>query len=83
MGRPVYKRALSRAVELYGVAAIAARIEQPVEQVQRWAEGREPIPGDVFLLVVDLLLEREVSSLSSRSAAPATPAGEPPQPGTS
>jgi hypothetical protein len=56
MPSAVYLRALQRAAELAGgPAALAVRLNMPVTRIERWLEGREPVPVPVFLETVDLL----------------------------
>jgi hypothetical protein len=76
VSRAVYLKALKRAVELFGVDGVAAKTEHTPAQVKRWADGADPIPGDVFLQIVDVLLERDGDAhASGNSAQPNQPRG--------
>lgn len=69
----VYRRALQRAAQLVGsTELLAVRLAVPVPQLKAWLEGREPCPGDVFLTVVDLLVDSDLSSLRPGGGAPGT-----------
>ena len=55
----VHKRALHRAVEMTGGAdALARQLQVPPSAVRFWLNGSSPLPDDIFLKLVDLLLAR-------------------------
>lgn len=69
--RAVYRRAMERAAQICGGAdVLAARLGVPVPQVRLWIEGVEPCPGDVFLAVVDLLVDSDLSAIRPAAAPP-------------
>lgn len=60
----VYRRALQRGAQICGgVDSLGARLGVPAAQVKRWIDGVEPCPGHVFLSVVDLLIDSDLSSI--------------------
>lgn len=60
----VYRRALQRAAQVCGgPEALAARLAVPGQQVRSWIDGMEPCPGDVFLAVVDILVDSDLATL--------------------
>jgi hypothetical protein len=76
VSRAVYLKALNRAVELFGVDGVAAKTEHTPTQVKRWADDIDPIPGDVFLQIVDVLLERDGDApATGNDTQPAQPPG--------
>ena len=53
----VFCRTLHRACEIVGgVRALAAHLECPAEDLERWMEGYEDPPLDMFLAAVDVVL---------------------------
>ena len=59
MANAVHVRALERAVEMLGgVDALARHLEVPARWLELWLRGTASTPPDVFLRVVDLLLDR-------------------------
>lgn len=57
-------RALQRAVELLGSEeAVTERLQVSPGKVQGWLAGLAPIPPDVFLELVDVLLEEDFQEL--------------------
>ncbi len=63
----VYSRALVRAAELLGsTEALSAYLDVSLRRLERWMDGRERIPQDVFLKVVDLYAERQLEHLQDR-----------------
>ena len=53
----VYCRTLHRACEILGgVQALAAHLQCAAEDLQRWMEGHEDPPLDMFLASVDVVL---------------------------
>jgi len=65
-------RALEHALEITGSAdALCAYLGASPRDLEAWLGAEAPLPGDVFLRVVDLLHERQLSDLSAQlSAAP-------------
>lgn len=60
----VHRRALQRALELTGgVEPLAVYLKVPVNAVQFWLNGNSPLPGDVFLRIVDLVLDHSMMEL--------------------
>jgi hypothetical protein len=60
----VHRRALQRALELTGgVEPLAAYLKVPVSAVRFWVNGSSPLPGDVFLRIVDLVLDHSLMDL--------------------
>jgi hypothetical protein len=81
----VQSRAVRKAAELLGGQKILAeRLGAKVEDVEKWAAGTRRTPRDVFLRVVDLILDELASASdssdpaeppSSQSSAPASERG--------
>lgn len=63
MEERVPKRALQRAIEVFGEQALSEQIRVPVERMRWWLNGSVPMPQDVFLQLVDLLLEHGLAAL--------------------
>ena len=60
MRHTVHTRALQRAAEILGgVDALGAFLEVPKRRLDLWMGGQIGLPGDVFLQVVDILLEHQ------------------------
>ena len=58
----VYMRALRRAAQGLGsVEALRAHLKVSMSQLHSWMEGETRPPEEVFLKVVDLLAEEELS----------------------
>lgn len=58
----VYIRTLARAAEIVGGAQeLAFRLKVTPSHLSLWMGGLEPCPGHVFLMAVDLVLEREIA----------------------
>jgi hypothetical protein len=56
----IHKRALQRAIEQAGgVEPLARDLQVPVSAVRFWMSASSPLPDDVFLKLVDLLLARD------------------------
>lgn len=54
----VYRAALLRAAEIHGgVGPLAKQLRAPAAYVARWLDGHQPMPGTIFLRVVDMLIE--------------------------
>lgn len=64
MPTDVHRRALQRALEISGgIDPLAAYLKVPATAVRFWANGSSPLPGDMFLKIVDLLLDRSMMEL--------------------
>ncbi len=64
MRNSVHTRALQRAADLFGGAgALAKQLNVSRVRIDVWLRGDAPVPGDVFLAVVDILLEHGVGAL--------------------
>jgi hypothetical protein len=65
-------RALQRAADLYGGAqGLSQQLDISRVRIDVWLRGDAPVPGDVFLAVVDLLLAHGLSELHKPGADPA------------
>ena len=63
----VYIRTLTRAAEIVGGAQeLAFRLKVTPSHLSLWMGGFEPCPGHVFLMAVDLVLEREIALQKTR-----------------
>lgn len=72
----VHRRALERAILLSGgEEALAKHLHVDPAALRFWRLGDAPIPGDAFLKIVDLLVERSMAELRPRA-----PAGKPKRP---
>lgn len=66
MRHTVHTRALQRAAEILGGnEALCAYLEVPKRRLDLWMTGQMTLPGDVFLRVVDILLEHKSADLES------------------
>lgn len=64
MPTEVHRRALQRALELAGdIDALARHLKVPSTAVRFWVNGSQPLPPDIFLKIVDLLLDRSMAEL--------------------
>jgi hypothetical protein len=64
MPTEVHRRALQRALELTGdVDALARQLKVPSTAVRFWTHGNQPLPPDIFLKIVDLLLDHSIAEL--------------------
>jgi hypothetical protein len=62
--RQVYMRALRRAAQGLGsVEALRAHLGVSMGQLNSWLEGEARPPDAVFLIVVDLLADEELSAI--------------------
>ena len=69
----VHIRALQKAIELSGGRKeLAARLEIKTADVEKWLSGKAEIPREVFLRIVDVLIDE----LTGGDSAP----GDPPAP---
>jgi len=60
----VHRRALQRAVALFGgVRGLAQQLNISRVRIDVWLRGDSPVPGDVFLTVVDVLLAHDLAEL--------------------
>ena len=77
----VYIRTLARAAEIGGgQQELAFRLKVTPSHLSLWMGGLEPCPGQVFLMAVDLVLERDIASQKKRLVAQpeAQPTGDSP-----
>ena len=57
----VYIRAIQRAAQILGGGdALAARLRVPRQHLRVWTNGHAPVPPNIFLRVVDILVELPV-----------------------
>lgn len=69
MQQAVQKRTLERAVELFaGEQPLAEHLKVPTERLRWWLHGSVPIPNDVFLALVDILLDHGLATLRQEIA---------------
>jgi len=69
----VYSRALLRAAELLGGRdRLAKALQVPNEELDQWIKGDAKPPREVFLRVVDIILD-ETSAAGEPSDTPETP----------
>jgi len=58
----VYIRTLARAAEIVGgPQELAFKLKVTPSHLSLWMGGLEPCPGYVFLMAVDLVLERDIA----------------------
>ena len=63
-------RALRRAVELCGgVSALSMRIGYPGLYLEQMLAGSEPMSPDVFMRVIDVVIDGDLDNLKSRTPA--------------
>ena len=63
----VYIRTLARAAEIVGgPQELAFRLKVTPSHLSLWMGGLEPCPGHVFLMAVDLVLERDIALQKAR-----------------
>ncbi|HEX7054889.1 MAG TPA: hypothetical protein VF211_13265 [Burkholderiales bacterium] len=68
--RPIHRKALKRAVETCGgVEAVAVALQESTRQVREWLAGEGYVSNDVFLRIVDLLLEKDPAYQAGAAAA--------------
>lgn len=79
MPTAVHKRALQRAIDLAGgTEPLATYLKVSPTAVKFWLNASSPLPDDMFLKIVDLLVERSLMELkpaASKSAQPARTSG--------
>ena len=69
MAKAVQVRALERALDMLGgLDALARHLEVPARRLGLCLRGTASTPSDVFLRVVDLLLDRGLSELKEDTA---------------
>lgn len=75
MPTAVHKRALQRAIDLAGgMEPLARRLKVPPATLKFWLNVASPLPDDMFLKIVDLLLDRSTMELQPRSGEGGAPA---------
>jgi DNA-binding transcriptional regulator YiaG len=68
--RAVYVRTLRRAAEIAGGAAeFATRLGISQRSLSVWIAGVEPVPTEIFLRAVDIVLDHAFRAASSRPQA--------------
>jgi predicted transcriptional regulator len=78
MAESVHTRAIRRAARYCGgLDALARRIGVSRARLGLHADGVEEAPMDVFLAVVDIILEEEVAQLGRAHPAQDSPANKP------
>jgi hypothetical protein len=71
---------LKRALHVVGSHEdLARRLHTRPIQLARWLGGLEPVPDEIFLAVVDIVLEIETQDLSLWQDKPAPPSTQKPQ----
>jgi hypothetical protein len=74
MASTVYSRALSRAAELLGGRDKLAKVLQvPAAQIDDWIADRSKPPREVFLRIVDLILDETATAEGSDPQEPPPP----------
>jgi hypothetical protein len=72
----VHKRALRRAIDLAGgTEPLATYLKVSPTAVKFWLNASSPLPDDMFLKIVDLLVERSLIELKPAPGESAPPAG--------
>ena len=66
----VEKKALARAVELYGEWYVTQYLNETYRQFRSWLDGSEELPESVFLQVVDLILSKESEPIRASLPSP-------------
>lgn len=62
----VYIRTVSRAAEIAGgIGQLGLRWRVPLELLMSWLEGRIPIPEDIFLRAVDIVIAHEIDEIGN------------------
>jgi DNA-binding transcriptional regulator YdaS (Cro superfamily) len=71
MWNTIHARSIQRAAEIAGGAgALAFYLKVPSDRLEAWAKGAEEVPPAIFLKVVDIILDRQLSEI--RAAGPQT-----------
>ena len=71
-------RTLERAVELFhGEQPLAEYLKVPTERLRWWLHGSVPIPNDVFLALVDVLLDHGLATLREQISGHSSDASTP------
>ena len=69
MPTAVHKRALRRAIEVAGgTGPLATYLKVSPAAVKFWLNASSPLPDDMFLKIVDLLLDRSTMELQPPSS---------------
>lgn len=64
VAREIHARALRRAALIRGSEdVLREELKVTQEAFERWKDGREEMPPEVFLRIVDIIVEREVRTL--------------------
>jgi hypothetical protein len=71
VGNPIHERALLRAAGILGgIDSLAERLQVHPAVLTMWLRGTASLPPDVFLKVVDILLERDIKAIVSPTPSP-------------
>lgn len=62
MASSFQSRGLRRAASLYGERQVRAILQVPPSLLERWTQGLEPVPPELFLKVVNLLAAAEAGT---------------------
>ena len=72
MANPVYRRAIERAAHVCGGAAqLAERIDVSEARIRFFLDGHAEIPMEVFLRVIDVVLDAEIGALREHRSSTA------------
>lgn len=67
MARGVHAKALQRAAAIVGGdEALRAALQAEPAAFERWKRGEEDMPQEVFLRIVDIIVDTEVRSLHGK-----------------
>ena len=66
----VEKKALARAVELYGEWYVRQYLNETYRQFRSWLDGSEELPEAAFMQVVDLILSKESEAIRALRPSP-------------
>jgi DNA-binding transcriptional regulator YdaS (Cro superfamily) len=78
VGNGIHERTLLRAAGILGgVDALAERLQVHPAVLVMWMRGSATLPQEVFLKVVDIVLERDINAIISptEAAPPKAPKG--------
>lgn len=68
MARGVHAKALRRAASIVGgEEALRAALQAEPVAFERWKKGEEEMPQEVFLRIVDIIVDTEVRSLHGKA----------------
>ena len=82
MANPIHERALLRAAGILGgVDALAERLQVHPALLGMWMRGTIALSPEVFLQVVDIMLERDINAIVSPLESAPKPPKEDDKPG--